>query len=119
MPILDIDIVGWPDDYADNLSQILADSVGLALNSRPQGTWVKLTFVEPRYYAENEGAQDLPPVIARVLQADTPKGNALKQQIADLTSAISSATNRTEASVHLILEPNAKGRVAFGGNLVD
>ena len=119
MPILELDIIGWPEDFADNLSQLLADSVGQALNSRPQGTWVKLAFVEPRFYAENEGALDLPPVIARVLQANTPKGKALKKQIADLTRAISNATNRPEASVHLILEPNAKGRTAFGGNLVE
>jgi len=119
MPILELEIVGRAEDFPTDLAQLVADSAGVALNSRPQGTWVKIAFIESSRYAENGGAVDQPPIVAKVLQAELPDTRTLKLQIAGLTHAISAATKRQESSVHVIMEPAAKGRIAFGGTLVE
>jgi len=119
MPILELEIIGAAEDYDSDLAQTVADSAAAALKSRPQGTWVKLCFTETNRYAENGGAVDEPPIIVNVLQAEVPNGAELRTQILELTSAISAATRRSPSSVHIIMEPAAKGRIAFGGSLVE
>jgi len=118
MPILQIDIVGDASAFGNDLAQRLADAAGEALESRPQGTWVKLQFLPSTNYAENEGARDGDPIIASVIQAEPPSGAALERQVAKLANAISEATERPVENVHIVIEPAAKGRIAFGGNLV-
>ena len=119
MPILELEIVGIAEDFPANLAQLVADGAGVALSSRPQGTWVIISFIDTSRYAENGGAVDQPPIIARVLQAELPDTRTLKLQIAQLTRAISAAAKHPESSVHIIVEPAAKGRIAFGGTLVE
>ena len=119
MPILDVEIVGGADDVPANLAQLIADAAGAALNSRRNGTWVKLKFVPEAMYAENGGGVDQPPVIVTVVQAEPPSGVELKSQMARLADAIGEVTGRKRASVHILCEPPAKGRIAFGGVLVE
>ncbi|MND08911.1 hypothetical protein D3C83_318630 [compost metagenome] len=52
-----------------------------------------------------------------VLEADPPQGDDLAAQALRLTEAIAAACNRPAANVHLVYEPPARGRVAFGGTL--
>ena len=56
-------------------------------------------------------------MIVSVLQADLPEGPALEEQAARLTRAIALACDRPPENVHLIYEPPARGRIAFGGRL--
>lgn len=120
MPILNIEIVGAvAQELRSDLATRLADLAGEALNSRPQGTWVKLHFIPREHYAENAGgpANGLLPVIVSLLQAETPEGDALAEQIRFLTEAIAKGVGRPPENIHIIIEPAARGRIAFGGSL--
>jgi len=120
MPILQIDIVGEEEQFRRDLAQLIADKVGEALHSREQGTWVRLEFVPPHLYAEN-GCRDerQQPVIASLIQSVNPEQHLLVHQIVAITGAIAEATQIPSENVHLIVEPAATGRVAFGGTLVE
>lgn len=119
MPILEIQIVGAQHTDRE-LAQRLADAAGRALDSRPSGTWVRLTFLDNASYAENEAPLDAPmePVFVSVLQRESPIGEALETQIARLTEAIADTCQRPPSNVHVLIQPDAKGRLAFGGRLV-
>jgi phenylpyruvate tautomerase PptA (4-oxalocrotonate tautomerase family) len=54
----------------------------------------------------------------RVLLADVPYGHELRNQIHRLTAAIAKVCERPPENVHLVYEPPARGRIAFGGKLV-
>ncbi len=116
MPILDIEIVGELAE-TPNLAQRLADAAGSALVSPPQATWIKLHLIPAEHYAENDGATEGPPVIVRLLQAEPQTGDALEAQLRILTEAIAEVLQRPAENVHIIVEPSAAGRVAFGGTL--
>ncbi|MFT5286902.1 MAG: phenylpyruvate tautomerase PptA (4-oxalocrotonate tautomerase family) [Planctomycetota bacterium] len=121
MPILNVEVVG---ELASNLrvglAERLANAAGGVLNSRPQGTWVKLSFLPAGQYAENEGGsmEGALPVFVSLLRAEVATGQALKEQVLELTEAIAICTGRPSENVHLIIEPAAAGRVAFGGTLI-
>lgn len=119
MPILDVRIVGSERDFPDDLSQRMADAAGNALGSRQRGTWVHITFIPGRHYAESQG-QDagVAPVIVSLLQYEIPPAEQLRLQIGKLTDAVSTASGVPRENVHIIVEPAARGRMAFGGNLV-
>lgn len=120
MPILQIEIVGDDTQFEPGLAQRLADAAGKALNSRPQGTWVKLRFLPPEHYAENEGAHEgVRPIFVSLLQAEPPAEDARRLQVAELAQAVATATKRPVENVHILFEPAARGRVAFGGELTD
>jgi len=120
MPILDVEIVGsLPDDVAQGLAEQIAEAAAEALDSGPQGTWVKLRFLAEGQYAENAGgpAQGVEPVFVSVLQASVEEGSQLAERVSGLTKAIAGACGRPAENVHIILEPPAAGRIAFGGKL--
>ncbi len=120
MPILDVELVGpVPDEVRQGLAQRIADAVGDALGSRPQGTWVKLRFLEAEAYSENSGGPtaDARPVLVSVLQAQPPSGAELSVLASRLTAAIAEACRRPIENVHIIFEPPADGRISFGGKL--
>lgn len=120
MPILSVEIVGNRSDYAADLSQQLAEAAGVVLRSRPQGTWVRLSFVADDLYAENGGATPgIVPVIVTLLQSMVPSGDELQRQVRELTRAIAEVIDVPSENVHLIFEPSARGRVSFGGQLVE
>ncbi len=125
MPILDIEIVGPspdpnPGQNAGNtpLAQRLADAAGLALNSRPEGTWVKLRYLDPNAYAENQGCGDVRPVFINLTLANPPSGDALSAMLNQLTKALAEVLNITPSNLHILLQPAARGRISFGGQLV-
>jgi len=121
MPILSVEIVGpMPDAERTGIAQRIADNAAVVLGSRPNGMWVKVTFLRADAYAENgDGPSDGNyPVLVSVLESQPPAGEALSKQISDLTRAIASACGRPPERVHIIVEPAGSGRVAFGGRLV-
>lgn len=121
MPILDVEIVGDAAlDGSAELAGAIADAAGEALGARAGGTWVKLRFVPPSHYAESAGGPPagVRPVFVRLILRAPPEGDALEQIVRSLTSAIAEACDRPAENVHLVFEPPAEGRVAFGGTLV-
>lgn len=118
MPILNIEIIGPVEERLMNgLAARLADLAGAALNSRPQGTWVKLHFIPSAHYAENNGGPPMGvwPVMVNLVQASVPQGETLAQQADDLASAIATGLERPQENIHILVEPPAKGRIFFGG----
>jgi phenylpyruvate tautomerase PptA (4-oxalocrotonate tautomerase family) len=120
MPIVDVEIVGLLADTTHaGLAQRVADAIGAALNSRPQGTWVKLRFLDDSAYAENDagrpdGAQ---PVFVTVLLAELPGSDVLSQHALQIATAVADACGRSSENVHIVFESAASRRVAFGGLL--
>lgn len=120
MPILDVEIVGSiPNDVAQGLAERMAEAAAGVLGSRPQSTWVKLRFLAEEEYAEDGGGppEGVKPVLVSVLQANVQEGSRLAEQASRLTEAIAGACGRPATNVHIIFEPAAAGRIAFGGKL--
>lgn len=122
MPILDVQIIGdLEPEVSLGLAQRLAEAVAGALQSRPGGTWVKVTSLPREQYAENAAGpgEGVRPVFVRVLKREVPRGEELKQEVSELTRAIASLCGRAAENIHILYLPPAKGRVAFGGVLVE
>ena len=120
MPTLDVEIVGEVSgDVGQGLAQRLADATGEVLGSRSQGTWVKVRFLEEEAYAENGGGppDGVLPVLVSVLQFERPEGRQLSRLASSLTQAVAEACERPMENVHVVFEPPAAGRIAFGGLL--
>ena len=120
MPILDVELVGRvPGSVRRGLARRVADAAGDALAARPGGTWVTLRFTPVEVYAESETPADATPqpVIARIALATLPAPDALEALVPRLTAAIAGACARPPEHVHLLFEPAAAGRIAFGGKL--
>ncbi len=117
MPIVDVEVVGGKGADAE-LAQRLADALGVVFGSRPRGTWVRVRYLEDAKYAENTGAQSgVAPIFVHVLQAEVPDNSALEVLARQLCTAVAEVCERPPEYVHLVFEPAAKGRIAFGGQL--
>jgi phenylpyruvate tautomerase PptA (4-oxalocrotonate tautomerase family) len=121
MPILDVEIVAPDPDQGlpADLTQSLADESAKVFGG-PRGTvWVKIRIISPANYAEDYGKpEDVYPVFVSVLKSQVPEGSALEDEIRRLTQVIASVLNRPQENIHLFYQPDAAGRVAFGGRLV-
>ena len=87
----------------------------------PGSTWVRLRRLERACYAENGGPLDdeIRPVFVRILAARNIDRAALGDEAKRIVSAVASVTGHHRSNVHVIYEPDARGRVAFGGRLVE
>ena len=98
---------------------------GLALAQQqttgvPGSTWVRVRFLPSSAYAENEfevNTDELPTFVT-VLQAHWPAGDALAEQVRQVTQAVAACLSVPPERVHVQYAPEAAGRQAFGGNLV-
>jgi phenylpyruvate tautomerase PptA (4-oxalocrotonate tautomerase family) len=115
MPIVDVELVGAP--AAEGLAQRLADGIGAALESPPGKLWVRVHTLPAARYAENGGGAPLP-VFVTILASTLPEGEALEDRVARVTAAVAGLTDRSSDLVHVLFEPSARGRMAFGGRLV-
>ena len=119
MPILDVEIVLGPDERLNpQLAAELADRVGELLDAAPGTVWVKVRAIRTEDYAEN-GIADLEvfPVFVSILKGRQLRGSEREAEVATLTSAIAEVCGRPAANVHIVYEPDASGRIAFGGVL--
>lgn len=113
MPLLEIEVVEL-GQVSHQLSQQLADACALVLESRPSRAWVKLRGLERWQYAEN--GPPTRPVFVSLTMADPPASPApILEKIA---VTVAQCLDRPVDSVHVVLEPAARGRVAFGGKLL-
>lgn len=119
MPILDVEIVLRPGEApAEGLPGALARAAGAALEARAGGTWVRLrTLPRERYGEDGELPPEVAPAFVTVLLADPPTGAALRERAARLAAALAPLLDRPVEHVHVLVEPAARGRIAFGGRL--
>ncbi len=119
MPILEIEIVNAAGDLDDGLAQRLADIAGKIFDSKQGETWVKVRSLSCGRYAENDDPQlQIRPVFVSVLLRRCPPEEVMRKQADELATSIARICDRTKENVHILYQPDAGGRVAFGGNLV-
>jgi phenylpyruvate tautomerase PptA (4-oxalocrotonate tautomerase family) len=122
MPILDVTVIGDPPARArGGWAGRIAEAAGAVFHSGPGNTWVVLHEHTLEDYAENAAGpvERYAPVFVRVLKKSLPLEPELKIEVEALTRAVAEVCGRDPAQVHVIYEPPAAGRVAFGGRLVE
>ena len=119
MPILDIEVVTRPGErLADGLASALADALGEAFGAGQGRLWVRLRELPAQRYAENgAGGDRFHPVFVTVGEGTPPEGEALASRVARIAECVARITGRPADTVHVILEPALRGRIAFGGKL--
>ena len=119
MPIADVEIVTRPGErLAGDLAGALADALGAALGCAPGRLWVRLRPLAAEGYAENGAGDGRPsPVFVTLLAYAPPEGEVLERTARAVAQAVAGLTGRESAHVHLVVEPAARGRVAFGGEV--
>ncbi len=119
MPILEVEIVQLGKETAlRGLAQRIADAAAAIFGCETGRVWVRLRHLSVADYAENGGLPEgIHPVFVRVLVAHLPERDVLREEAKRLTPAIAEACSRPTEYVHVIYEPAAVGRIAFGGVL--
>jgi len=122
MPILNIQVVKPESQpaYPATRIQLLADELGEILKSGPANTWVRLEYLDSGQYAENCGKPDSEdwPVFVEIIKYSLPDEESLSTESKLVTKAVAETLDRPEFNVHVIYQPEGRGRVAFGGKLV-
>ncbi len=119
MPILAIEAVGELERKS-GAAQRASDAAGEVFGVKPGRCWVKLSVLPSGQYAENGGVQEgVSPVFVSVILGEAPKGDARCSQCRNLAKALAAALDRPVENIHIIYEPDAKGRIAFGGRLLE
>ena len=118
MPILDVEIVTH-ESPGPALAGALADMAGAVFGGPPGTTWVRVRMLSPSCYAENGTPEPAGhgAVFVTVLKASPPEGAALEAEIKALTEGVAAVCSRAPENVHILYEPAAQGRIAFGGKL--
>jgi phenylpyruvate tautomerase PptA (4-oxalocrotonate tautomerase family) len=126
MPIVTIELmsdegsaVGAALPSAGTIREI-TDALGAIFDSRPSGTWVKFREQSREHYAENnaELTADVRPVVVEILKADLPDPASLTTEARAICLLVAKALTRPPENVHVVYQPAARGRIAFGGELV-
>ena len=121
MPILIVEIVTGPGERVpEGTAAAIADAAAAALGTPPGRTWVRLHVLAGGAYAEDGGGPPtgVRPVFVQVLKASVSAQPELEQEISALAAAVARACHRPVENIHIVYEPAAAGRIAFGGKLV-
>jgi phenylpyruvate tautomerase PptA (4-oxalocrotonate tautomerase family) len=120
MPIIDIEVVARRGEVLpETLAKDLADHLGAAFDATPGKVWVRLRTLDGTRYGENDMGDKRPfPVFVTYTASQVPEGEQLKGRIAKITETVARLTERAPGNVHVLVEPAAKGRIAFGGRIV-
>lgn len=120
MPILNVSWIG-DQPVPSHLAQRLADAAGGVLQTPPGRTWVMIRAVPSNFYAENHcpdvGAEGM--LWISILLSEPPEGKALQPLVETLTAALAEASGVPSTRVHLLFEPAARARIAFGGTVFE
>lgn len=123
MPIVTIKLVTHDEsEYPDKQQvQSLADELGDLFGSGKGGTWIKVEFIPMDMYAENraEIAPNVQPTFVEVLKSDLPSMDERSAEVLQIAQVVAAGVRRPSENVHVLYLPPAKGRMAFGGKLLD
>jgi hypothetical protein len=107
MPIVDIEIVLRPNE------------LGEIFHSSPRKTWVKVQLLTAEQYAENRGRPGVVyPIFVTVMKSELPSFEEMQDQVAKITGAVAQICGHPSENIHVIYQPEGKGRAAFGGAIV-
>ena len=124
MPIIDVELVTSADEpnaASKEQLQILADELGDLFDSGPAGTWIRLRSIDQAEYAENRTppGTSVRPTFVNVLHAELPEAGALRTEMAGIAEIVARTLGRPQDNVHVLYAPGAKGRIGFGGELLE
>ncbi|MDH5265714.1 MAG: hypothetical protein OEX21_13280 [Betaproteobacteria bacterium] len=119
MPIFDIEIVARHGEaFRPTLANDLSDALGSVLEAAPGKVWVRLRTLGPEGYAENQCGDGRPfPVFVTLTASAPPLGEHLDHVVRQATDAVARLTGRPAENVHMLVQPAAMGRIAFGGKV--
>ena len=120
MPIIDIEIVLKPNEpIPKEIVPELADQLGEIFDSPKGGTWVKVNGLDDHQYHENGRKEEgVYPIFVSVLKSRLPPAEDMQNEVKKITEAVAHICKRSSENVHVIYEPEGRGRIAFGGKLV-
>jgi phenylpyruvate tautomerase PptA (4-oxalocrotonate tautomerase family) len=119
MPIVDIQVVAAAGEAtSEHTAKTLADALAGALDAAPGRVWVRLESLAETNYAENGVTERVLPVFVKVLHGELPPQAVLAAQASALAEVVASCLNRSPEQVHIEYAPPGRGRVAFGGGLL-
>lgn len=120
MPIVNVEIVlGANETFRPEIVSELAEELGDIFQSPRGGTWIKVYALPAEHYGENGGMPDrVYPIFITITKAELPVPEELGDEVRKITGAVAQICSRPSQNVHVIYQPSAKGRVAFGGKLV-
>ncbi len=121
MPILDVEIVLREGESIDpGLAGRIAEAAASIFESAPGRTWVKIRPLSPSQYSEDAGGPPtgVHPVFVTILKGVNPGKEQLANEAIMLAQAIASVCGRPSDNVHILYEPEAQGRIAFGGRMM-
>jgi phenylpyruvate tautomerase PptA (4-oxalocrotonate tautomerase family) len=119
MPIVDVQVVvetGKPEP--EGSARALANCLAEVFQAMPGRVWVRVEHLAEDNYAENGDCERILPVFVNVLHADLPPREALAAQAVALARAVAVCLGRSSEHVHIAFAPPGRGRVAFGGTLL-
>lgn len=114
MPILEVEVVGECGDVA----KPLADAVAKEFEDERWKVWVRLRRLDAADYAEShEGPHQ--PVFVSVLSMSFRESELMATTMRRIATAVAGAVGRPLENTHVTYEPAARGRLAFGGEMVE
>lgn len=117
MPIVDIELVVREGEVlADAMASTLADALGEVFGVEPGRLWVRVRTLPDSQYAENLSAPPHP-VFVTLLLGEHPRLDLRKLQMRQVAEVVGRTCRCPVENVHVLLEPPARGRIAFGGEL--
>src|SRR5215216_2753952 len=120
MPIIDIEIVLRANEsIRDHMVSELADELGEIFHSPPGETWIKVHPLSTDQYAENGGRPDgIYPIFVTVVKSKLSSFEESQKEMTKITGAVAQICGRPSDTIHVIYQPECRGRVAFGGKIV-
>jgi phenylpyruvate tautomerase PptA (4-oxalocrotonate tautomerase family) len=122
MPIVELELVinGEAEKLGSELIQRLADQIGDYFGSDPADTWLRVRYLDRSQYAENRSRvpDSLKPTFVSILKYQLPGEDKLVEGARRLAEITANCIGRPLENTHIIFEPDGRGRVAFGGELV-
>ena len=120
MPIVDVEIVLRPGETIRNeVVSELANELGEIFHSQAGEAWIRVYELPTNQYAENGGTPDgVYPIFVSVIKSKLPASKELQEEARKITGAVAHICGRSSANVHVIYQPEGRGRVAFGGKII-
>jgi len=120
MPIVDVEIVLRPDEtIRKEIVRELADELGDIFHTQESQTWVKVHALPADQYTENGGTRDgIYLIFVSIIKSKLPTNEEMQEEVEKITGAIPQICGRSSENVHVIYQPEGRGRVAFGGKIV-
>ena len=121
MPIVDVQaVVSNSAQLPENAATAIAEAMAVLFKAPPGRVWVRLGALPEAMYAENGPSPSALrlPVFVRVRHAELPATEALAVESASIARVLAACLGRNPENIHIEYAPPGRGRVAFGGKLV-